>query len=66
MTTREVAAALGVSLNTVHRLAQRDELPVVAKAPGVRGGFTFDRAGIVALVEQRAAEARARLEEVTA
>lgn len=53
MTTAEVARVLGTSVATVNRRARARLLPVVAKAPGSRGAYLFDRAAIEALAEGR-------------
>lgn len=54
-TTAEVAELLGVSVATVNRRADKGLLPVVAKAPGVRGARLFDRAAVEALANASAA-----------
>lgn len=50
MTTAEVAEVLGKSRASIIRGAQAGALPVVAKAPGLRGAYLFDSA----LVEEMA------------
>lgn len=53
--TSEVAAALGVSRQTVHRLVERGELTPVARVAVTRhGSFVFDPADVEALAEARA------------
>ena len=51
--TRDVARLLKRSTATINRAAQSGRLPVLAKAPGPRGAYLFDRAAI----ERIAAEA---------
>ena len=50
MTSSEVCTALNLSRSQVTRKAQAGLLPVVEKAPGVRGAWLFDRAAIEAMV----------------
>ncbi len=42
LTTAQVAALLGVSVRTVHRMVAADVLTPTAKAPGQRGAYLFD------------------------
>ncbi|MGX7679110.1 helix-turn-helix domain-containing protein [Jatrophihabitans sp. DSM 45814] len=44
--TAEVAEILGRSVATVNRWAKDGKLRPVAKAPGIRGPYLFDRAEI--------------------
>jgi excisionase family DNA binding protein len=46
MTSREVAAALGVSVRQVPRLIERGELTPVEKLPGRTGAYIFDAAAL--------------------
>ncbi|QTF71752.1 helix-turn-helix transcriptional regulator [Arthrobacter woluwensis] len=55
VSTREVAAALGVNTRQVARLVSRGELTPSVKAPGTRGAFLFDRAEIEKLQEAHGA-----------
>lgn len=43
VTTRDVAAAHGVSTREVARRVERGELEPVTKLPGIRGAYLFDR-----------------------
>jgi hypothetical protein len=43
MTTAEVAELLGYSIATINRRASTGLLPYMHKAPGLRGGYLFDR-----------------------
>lgn len=52
MTSTQAAAALGVSLKTIQRLAHAGTLPVVQKLPGPKGAFLFSRT-VVELVAQQ-------------
>jgi len=56
MTTRDVAARLGVSVPTVTRLARDGELHAEAKAPGARGAYLFDPDAVDALKAERDAQ----------
>lgn len=51
----EVAALLGKSVRTVHRMIQAGELKPVMKIGGGTGAYLFQRAEIEAAIEQRAA-----------
>lgn len=42
ITTAEVAEILGKSRSVIVRRAQAGALPVIAKAPGLRGAYLFD------------------------
>lgn len=42
VTTRDVAAAHGVSTREIARRVERGELEPVAKLPGIRGAFLFN------------------------
>jgi hypothetical protein len=42
LTTRDVAAALGVSTREIARRVETGALEPVIKMPGIRGGFLFD------------------------
>ena len=48
MTTREVAAAFGVTTREVARRVERGVLEPAVKLPGIRGAFLFDSASIEA------------------
>lgn len=43
VTTAEVAEHLGVHVRTVHRMIEAGKLKPVAKAPGLRGAYLFNR-----------------------
>jgi len=43
VTTRDVAAAFGVSTREVARRVERGALDPAVKLPGLRGAFLFDR-----------------------
>lgn len=45
----EVAAELGKSVRTVHRMVQRGELKPVVKAPGETGAYLFRRSQVAKL-----------------
>lgn len=49
-----VAEKLGMSRSQVNRLAAAGDLPVIAKAPGVRGAYLFDKIAIDRLAAERA------------
>lgn len=55
LTTKEAADLLGVSVATINRWADKGDLTVAAKAPGLRGARLFRRIA----VEDKAAEAAA-------
>ena len=55
MTVGEVAARLGVSIRTVHRMAEDGRLRAATKLPGPKGAWLFERAD----VERFAAAAQA-------
>lgn len=42
LTTRDVAAAFGVSTREIARRVENGALEPVHKMPGIRGGFLFD------------------------
>ena len=42
LTTRDVAAALGVSTREIARRVETGALEPAIKMPGIRGGFLFD------------------------
>ncbi|WP_371512094.1 type IV toxin-antitoxin system AbiEi family antitoxin domain-containing protein [Microbacterium paraoxydans] len=44
VTTREVAAAHGVSTREIARRVARGDLEPVGKLPGIRGAYLFNRA----------------------
>lgn len=54
ITTRQVAAALGVNVATVNRWARTGRLPVAVKAPGRYGANLYRRADVAALSEAAA------------
>ena len=49
--TRDVAAVLGKSKNTVIRMARDGRLPIALELPGYRGDLLFDAASVEALME---------------
>lgn len=49
--TREAAAALGKSKNTIIRWARSGRLPIALEIPGYRGDLLFDPASVEALQE---------------
>ena len=51
VTTRDVAAAHGVSTREIARRVERGELEPVAKLPGIRGAFLFDASAMPEPVE---------------
>lgn len=51
LTTSEVAAALGVSVQTVSRWVSIGRLQPIRKLPGLRGAFLFSPDDIAALEE---------------
>lgn len=51
LTTTDVAAQLGVSVRTIHRMAKAGTLPYVVKVPGETGAYLFDPAVIDARKE---------------
>lgn len=53
MSSGEVATLLQISIPTVNRRAKSGQLPVIAKAPGSRGAYIFDRKAVEALAAQR-------------
>lgn len=55
--TRDVADLLGLSVSQVNRLAAEGSLPVLTKAPGLRGPNVFDRAAVEALARKEAGTA---------
>ena len=55
LTTAQVAAKLGKSTRTIHRMADTGQLPYVQKLTGSRGAYVFDPA----VVEQALQEAPA-------
>jgi len=55
ITTRDVAAVLGVSTREVARRVERGDLEPAAKLPGIRGAYLFHRAPIEALATERTA-----------
>lgn len=57
ITTAELAALRGVSTRTIIRQAERGDLPVAAKAPGIRGAYLFDRAAVEALATRKSVAA---------
>lgn len=46
--TADVAKILGVSVRTVHRMAESGDLPFEVKVPGPRGAYVFDEDAIKA------------------
>lgn len=55
VTTAEAADLLGVSIKTVLRIAERGELPVAVRVPGLRGPRMYRLADVQALAERRSA-----------
>ena len=55
LSAAEAAAILGVSTHTVGRYARRGVLTPVAKAPGRRGAYLFDRRDVERLAKRGAA-----------
>ena len=51
LTSKDVAARLGITVRQVSRLVERGKLTFAAQAPGPRGAFLFDPADIDALTE---------------
>lgn len=51
MTTKEMAAAIGVSTRTVARMVEAGTLEPAAQAPGTRGAYLFDPAEVGKLQE---------------
>ena len=47
--TAEAARILGSSVSQLNRLAASGQIPHVAKAPGIRGAYIFNRSDIEAL-----------------
>lgn len=54
MTTRDVADALGIHVATVSRRVAEGSLEPVAKLPGIRGAFLFDRVAVERLRDEEA------------
>lgn len=50
LTTPQVAALLGKSVRTVHRLIADERLTPAQKLPGPNGAYLFDRAAVAALL----------------
>lgn len=55
LTTAQVAEVLGVSIKTVLRIAERGDLPVAVRMPGLRGPRMYRLADVQALVDRRSA-----------
>lgn len=55
--TRDVADRLGLSVSQVNRLAAEGSLPILTKAPGLRGPNVFDREAVEALASRIEAKA---------
>lgn len=55
LTTAQVASQLGVSVRTVHRLIDRDEISVHTKVPGLRGAYLFDADEVERIERKRTA-----------
>jgi hypothetical protein len=55
LTSPEVAALLGCSIRTVHRLVTSEDLIPAQKLPGPNGAFLFDRNVVEMYRRQRAA-----------
>jgi DNA-binding transcriptional MerR regulator len=53
LTSRQVAAELGVTINHVNRLAKNGTLVAVAQMPGYHGSRLYDPLVIEALKQQR-------------
>ncbi len=47
LTTTQVAALLGVSVRTVHRMVAAGHLDPAVKAPGTRGAYLFDPDSVI-------------------
>jgi predicted site-specific integrase-resolvase len=58
LTTRQVAARLGVDVATVSRWAGRGLLPYAVKVPGRTGAYLFDP-GVIDVVTRHRQEANA-------
>lgn len=56
--TRDVADMLGMSVAHVNRLASEGALPILAKAPGLRGANVFDRAEVEKIAPRIRKEAK--------
>ena len=52
--TAEAAQILGSSVSQLNRLAASGQIPYVAKAPGIRGAYIFNRLDIEALAPKPA------------
>lgn len=55
LSSRQVAAALRVSLPTVHRMARTGALPVALQLDGLRGARLFRRADVESVAAERTA-----------
>ena len=53
ISTADAAALLSVSTTTLHTLVHGGHLRPLAKAPGIRGAYIFDRADVEALAAKR-------------
>ena len=53
MTVAEAAGLLGRDHSTVVRMAQAGRLPVVAKAPGLRGAYFLDAEAVEKLAADK-------------
>jgi len=56
LTTAQAADVIGVSVATVHRMAETGELPVALKADGLRGPKFYRVEDVLPLAERRKAE----------
>lgn len=56
LTSSAAASKLGVSVSTIARMAQAGRLQPIAKAPGVRGAYLFNRSDVEALATQGGAK----------
>lgn len=50
LTVHEAAELLGVSVATIHRRIDTDELPTFQKLPGLRGAYLLRRSDVEALL----------------
>lgn len=53
ISTADAAAMLSVSTTTLHTLVHGGHLRPLAKAPGLRGAYIFDRVDVEALAAKR-------------
>lgn len=55
MTTAQAAAALGVSVRTIHRMVDAGTLTATIKLPGLRGAYLLDANQIASVKRNKAA-----------